>query len=132
MSISLVSSLEELTQGLMSIPEEIKSIQIQILDLNEDSQQKSASINRLESVLKSEINSAVGDDNKKLYPNAEARDAAFVEKSSEHPELCSMKEDYSTIQRKIQELRIESEMLSNKQRNIRSLLEIISVVGDKK
>lgn len=46
----------------MSIPEEIKSIQIQILDLNEDSQQKSAAINRLESVLKSEINSAVGDD----------------------------------------------------------------------
>lgn len=131
MSISLVSSLEELTQGLMSIPEEIKSIQIQILDLNEDLQQKSDAISRLESSLKSEINSAVGVDGKKLYPNAEARDAAFVEKSADHRDLSTMKEDHSSVQRKIQELRIESEMLSNKQRNIRSVFEVLSLVGDK-
>jgi len=131
MSISLVSSLEELTQGLMSIPDEIKNIQIQILDLNEESQQKSDTIGRLESSLKAEINSAVGDDGKKLYSNAEARDAAFVERSSENPELVGMRESHSAVQRKIQELRIESEMLSNKQRNIRSILEIVSVVGDK-
>ena len=93
-----------------------------VLDYNEQVQSISNEITQIESVIKSEINAQVDDNGKKLYSNAESREAAFIETATSNADLMSKKNSLSSVQGYMAIERIKIEALSNEQRNIRSIL----------
>lgn len=107
---------------LMELPQAISEIQLEILERTEASKEVQDKITTIESKIKTDINNAVDANGKKVYSNAEAREAAFIEDANENQALIDLKKDYDYSQREISEKRIEIERLSNDQRNIRSLL----------
>jgi chromosome segregation ATPase len=114
--------LTELSEKLLEIPNMISNHQNQVLDLNEKIQTISNEIGHIESTIKSEINSQVDENGKKVYSNEVAREAAFVEVSSINGELVAKKEILGTFQRELNTEKIRIEALGNEQRNIRSIL----------
>lgn len=114
--------LTEMADRLMELPQAISEIQLEILERTEASKEVQDKITTIESKIKTDINNAVDANGKKVYSNAEAREAAFIEDANENQELIDLKKDYDYAQREISEKRIEIERLSNDQRNIRSLL----------
>lgn len=116
----------EMADRLMELPQEISEIQLEILERTEASKEVQDKITMIESKIKTDINNAVDANGKKVYSNAEAREAAFIEDANENQELIDLKKDYDYTQREISEKRIEIERLSNDQRNIRSLLNFFS------
>ena len=118
--------LESLANRLLEIPAKVVEAQLELLALTETSQSQSEKITQIESLIKAEIGATVDGAGKKAYSNAEARDAAFVEKTSDNYELAVAKTDLAKTQRSVQEKRIKIEALGNEQRNIRSVLYFIS------
>jgi chromosome segregation ATPase len=114
--------LTELSEKLLEIPNIISNHQNQVLDLNEKIQTISNEIGHIESTIKSEINSQVDENGKKVYSNDVAREAAFVEVASANGELVAKKEILGTFQRELNTEKIRIEALGNEQRNIRSIL----------
>jgi chromosome segregation ATPase len=114
--------LTELSEKLLEIPNMISNNQNQVLDLNEKIQTISNEIGHIESTIKSEINSQVDENGKKVYSNEVAREAAFVEVASANGELVAKKEILGTFQRELNTEKIRIEALGNEQRNIRSIL----------
>lgn len=114
--------LTEMADRLMELPQAVSEIQLEILERTEASKEVQDKITTIESKIKTDINNAVDANGKKVYSNAEAREAAFIEDANENQELIDLKKDYDYSQREISEKRIEIERLSNDQRNIRSLL----------
>lgn len=112
----------EMADRLMELPQAISEIQLEILERTESSKHVQDKITTIESKIKADINNAVDGNGKKVYSNAEAREAAFIEDANETQELIDLKTDYDYMQREISEKKIEIEKLSNDQRNIRSLL----------
>jgi Na+-transporting NADH:ubiquinone oxidoreductase subunit NqrC len=112
----------EMADRLMELPQAISEIQLEILERTEASKEVQDKITTIESKIKTDINNVVDANGKKVYSNAEAREAAFIEDANENEELKDLKTDYDYMQREISEKRIEIEKLSNDQRNIRSLL----------
>ncbi len=70
--------LPQLAERLLEIPREISEKQGIVLDYNDQVQSISNEIAQIESVIKTEINSQVDDNGKKVYTNAESREAAFI------------------------------------------------------
>ena len=93
-----------------------------VLDYNEQVQSISNEITQIESVIKTEINAQVDDNGKKLYTNAESREAAFIEAATSNDDLMSKKNSLSSVQGYLSIERIKIETLSNEQRNIRAIL----------
>jgi uncharacterized protein YydD (DUF2326 family) len=118
--------LESLANRLLEIPAKVVEAQLELLTLTETSQSQSEKITQIESVIRAEIGATVDGAGKKAYSNAEARDAAFVEKTADNYELIVAKTDLAKTQRSVQEKRIKIEALGNEQRNIRSVLYFIS------
>ena len=118
--------LGTLANRLLEIPAKVVEAQLELLSLTETSQSQSEKITQIESVIKAEIGATVDGAGKKAYSNAEARDAAFVEKTVDNHELAVAKTDLAKTQRSVQEKRIKIEALGNEQRNIRSVLYFIS------
>ena len=114
--------LTQLSEKLLEIPSMISSHQESVLNLNERSQTISNEINQIESAIKAEISAQTDDNGKKVYSNAEAREAAFVEVSAQNTELNSKREELASIQRNSNMEKIRIEALGNEQRNIRSIL----------
>lgn len=114
--------LTSLAERLLEIPEAISEKQGMVLDYNEQIQSISNEITQIESVIKTEINSQVDDNGKKVYTNAESREAAFIEVSRTNTELMDKRNTLSSIQGYLSIERIKTEALSNEQRNIRSIL----------
>ena len=114
--------LTQLAETLLEIPERIAEKQGMVLDYNEQVQSISNEITQIESVIKSEINAQVDDNGKKLYSNAESREAAFIETATSNADLMSKKTSLSSVQGYMAIERIKIEALSNEQRNIRSIL----------
>lgn len=114
--------LTELSEKLLEIPNMISQHQNQVLDLNEKIQIVQNEIAQKESGIKSEISSQVDDNGKKVYSNEVAREAAFVEVSSDNSELLDKKSILSVFQRELNLEKIKIEALGNEQRNIRSIL----------
>jgi hypothetical protein len=112
----------EMADRLMELPQAISEIQLEILERTEGSKELQDKITTIESKIKTDINNAVDANGKKVYSNAEAREAAFIEDANENEELKSLKSELDYTQREISEKRIKIEKLSNDQRNIRSLL----------
>lgn len=117
--------LESLANRLLEIPAKVVEAQLELLALTETSQSQSERITQIESVIKTEISAAVDGAGKKAYSNAEARDAAFIEKTTDNYELSVAKTDLAKTQRSVQEKRIKIEALGNEQRNIRAVLYFI-------
>jgi Na+-transporting NADH:ubiquinone oxidoreductase subunit NqrC len=116
----------EMADRLMELPQAISEIQLEILERTEASKQVQDKITTIESKIKADINNAVDANGKKVYSNAEAREAAFIEDANDNQELKDLKTDYDYMQREVSEKKIEIEKLSNDQRNIRSILNFFS------
>jgi predicted nucleic acid-binding Zn-ribbon protein len=114
--------LSKLAEDLLDIPSRISEIQGRILDHNEEIQTTNNVISQIEATIKSEIAAQLDDNGKKLYTNAESREAAFVEISNSNQELVSKRNRLSSLQGYVSIERIKMESLSNEQRNIRAVL----------
>jgi len=114
--------LTALAERLLEIPNAISEKQGMVLDYNEQTQNISNEISQIESVIKTEINSQVDDNGKKIYSNAESREAAFIEVSRTNTELTDKRNTLSSVQGYMAIEKIKTEALSNEQRNIRSIL----------
>jgi hypothetical protein len=114
--------LTALAERLLEIPNAISEKQGMVLDYNEQIQSISNEISQIESVIKTEINSQVDDNGKKIYTNAESREAAFIEVSRTNNELMDKRNSLSSVQGYLAIERIKIEAFSNEQRNIRSIL----------
>jgi len=114
--------LASLAERLLEIPNAISEKQGMVLDYNEQIQTISNEIAQIESVIKTEINSQVDDNGKKLYTNAESRESAFIEVSRTNTELMDKRNSLSSVQCYMAIEKIKTEALSNEQRNIRSIL----------
>jgi chromosome segregation ATPase len=114
--------LSKLAGDLLDIPSRISEIQGRILDHNEEIQTTNNEISQIEATIKSEIGAQLDDNGKKLYTNAESREAAFVEISNSNQELVSKRNRLSSLQGYVSIERIKMESLSNEQRNIRAVL----------
>jgi prefoldin subunit 5 len=116
----------EMADRLMELPQTISEIQLEILEITDAAKQVQDKITTIESKIKADINNAVDANGKKVYSNAEAREAAFIEDTNDNPELKDRKTHYDYLQREVSEKKIEIEKLSNDQRNIRSILNFFS------
>jgi hypothetical protein len=114
--------LPQLAERLLEIPSAISEKQGMVLDYNEQIQNISNEIAQIESVIKTEINSQVDDNGKKVYTNAESREAAFIEVSRTNNELMEKRNSLSSVQNYLSIERIKIESLNSEQRNIRSIL----------
>lgn len=118
--------LTQLSESLLEIPGRISELQGRILDYNEQAQILSGEIALKESAIKTEINAQTDDNGKKLYTNAESREAAFMETAKDNSELKDLKSKLSSYQGYVAIEKIKLEALNNEQRNIRSILHFFS------
>ena len=98
------------------------------MDTTEEIYRVNKEISVLESKIKSDIAAEVDENNKKVYPNAESRDAAFVEKSSQDFEITNLQSQHTSLQRLSNIRRFEIERLQNEQRNLRSVLDFFKSI----
>ena len=114
--------LSELGSRLLDLPQVIADLQSIILKKTQKYQEVTNEILNTEIARKNEINSKVDDAGKKVYTNADAREAAFIEITSSDLDLTELRDKTAAIQNEIQELKIGFERLSSEQKNTRSLL----------
>jgi hypothetical protein len=120
--------IEEFSEKLLSLPEEILLIQAGILELNDDLHAIANQIIQRESEIKAEINAATDENGKKLYSNEESRKLAFITDSSGDATLISLYENRNEIDKTIQQSRNGAEALSNLQRNLRSIMGVMATI----
>jgi hypothetical protein len=120
--------LNRFAENLLTLPQIIQENQIALLDTTEEIYRVNKEISVLESKIKSDIAAEVDENNKKIYPNAESRDAAFVEKSSQNPEVTNLQSQHTSLQRLSNIRRFEIERLQNEQRNLRSVLDFFKSI----
>lgn len=114
--------LIDLSKRLMEIPTEIESRQTSLLEAMTYSAKIHETISHMESKIRGEINAETDQNGKKVYSNAEVRDAEFIERVALDDEL---NEEYSkrdSFTYDIQTIKIGIEFLGNEQRNIRTVL----------
>ena len=122
--------LTSLIDRLMILPAEITDFQIRALSLNDAIQLISEKIVQRESEIKTEINSALDENGKKLYSNDEARKIAFLTDSKEDSTLSALYAEKSEQSHKLDLIRISIEQHSNEQRNIRAILAVINLAAE--
>jgi hypothetical protein len=115
-----------LVNSLLDLPKEIMTLQLSALSLNENIQKLSEDITIRENEIKSEINAATDDSGKKMYSNEESRKIAFLNDSKSDSTLASLYSSKKESDSSLQSIRVEIEMKSNVQRNIRSILGVMS------
>ena len=120
--------LNQFTENLLELPKIIQENQIALLDTTEEIYRVNKEISVLESKIKSDIAAEVDENNKKIYPNAESRDASFVEKSSQDSEITNLQSQHTSLQRLSNIRRFEIERLQNEQRNLRSVLDFFKSI----
>ena len=120
--------LNQFAENLLTLPQIIQENQIALLDTTEEIYGVNKEISVLESKIKSDIAAEVDENNKKVYPNAESRDAAFVEKSSQDFEITNLQSYHTSLQRLSNIRRFEIERLQNEQRNLRSVLDFFKSI----
>lgn len=116
------TNLTNTAERLMELPAQIEALQFEILEKNISGNGTSQLISNIESKIKIEISADVDANGKKVFSNAEARDAEFVERAKFNSELAVLRLEHEALLREIQEKKIQVECLSNEQRNIRSIL----------
>lgn len=116
------TNLTNTAERLMELPAQIEALQFEILEKNISGNGTSQLISNIESKIKIEISAEVDANGKKVFSNAEARDAEFVERAKFNSELAVLRLEHEALLREMQEKKIQVECLSNEQRNIRSIL----------
>lgn len=119
----------EFAEALMSMPSQIKEIQLNILEKTEEQANLEKEISKLEAKIKSEINAAIDANGKKVFTNAEMRSAELVERVEADLEISSIKQAHEQITKDISMTRIELDYFNNKQRNARILVDLFSNSG---
>jgi hypothetical protein len=122
--------LNDLINRLTVLPVEISDLQLKALVTNDGIQLISEKIVQRESEIKSEINSALDENGKKIYSNDEARKIAFLTDSKDDLTLSALYSEKSEHSHKLDLIRISIESHSNEQRNIRSILSVINLLED--
>ena len=116
----------QLISKLMETPKMIATVQLSILDKTEESQKITHEIIRCETKLRVLITGLTDEAGKKLYSNEDARKAAFSEMVEDDIELNDIKKRSSKIEHDLQEERINFDLLTNEQKNIRAILMFLS------
>jgi archaellum component FlaC len=116
------NKLSELSNRLIEIPDEMKSISIQLIDSNDKLSGYQENLTDLEGRIKIEISEELDEKGKKVFSNAESREIEFLSRSSDDIEISDLKDTIRELKRSIDLLKIDYEKLSSDQRNIRSLL----------
>jgi hypothetical protein len=116
----------QLISKLMEMPKMIATVQVSILDKTEESQKITQEIIRCETKLRVLITGLTDEAGKKLYSNEDARKAAFSEMVEGDIELNDIKKRSSKIEHDLQEERINFDVLTNEQKNIRAILMFLS------
>ena len=114
--------LNSLADRLLEIPQQLSDLQLEILEKTQNSQEIANDLAEAEGALKVRIANEVDESGKKVYSNADARSAAFVELSADDEEIVSLNREQKEIQAEIGKLKIDFDCVSNEQRNIRSIL----------
>jgi predicted butyrate kinase (DUF1464 family) len=117
-----MDNLEELAKRLITLPDEINKSQNLIVSLIEDVKAKQGELDKVEAGIRTEISEETDGNGKKLYTNAESREAAFIQVSSDNSEYLELKNDIILINKVVNTEKNKVEMLSNEQRNTRALL----------
>ncbi len=120
--------IDLLVNSLLDLPKEIMDLQLSALKANDEIQNLSDEILIRENEIKSEINAAVDDAGKKMYSNEESRKIAFLNDSKEDSTLSKLYATKKNADVTLQTIRVEIEMKSNVQRNMRSILGILNNV----
>jgi hypothetical protein len=116
----------QLISKLMEMPKMIATVQVSILDKTEESQKITQEIIRCETKIRVLITGLTDEAGKKLYSNEDARKAAFSEMVEDDIELNDIKKRSSKIEHDLQEERINFDLLTNEQKNIRAILMFLS------
>lgn len=118
--------VEVLVNSLLDLPKEIMDLQTSALSINEEIQKITDDIVLRENEIKTEINSATDESGKKVYSNEESRKIAFLNDSKTDATLTALYSSKKGADSQLQSIRIEIEMKSNVQRNLRSILGVLS------
>jgi hypothetical protein len=122
--------IKEFSERLLGLPTEIATLQESLIEFNDELQKVDNEISERTSEIKTIINNALDDNGKKLYSNAELREAAFISDSKNDILLPSLYLDHNDIQKRIQKVKIGIENLSNYQRNLRTLVAYMTSNAD--
>ena len=114
--------LNSLADRLLEIPQQLSDLQLEILEKTQVSQEIANNLAEAEGALKVQIANEVDESGKKVYSNADARSAAFVELSTDDEEIVSLNQKQRDVQSEIGKLKIDFDCIANEQRNIRSIL----------
>ena len=118
--------IKELSERLLSFPDSILELQMKVIELSSELQKVDSEISERSADIKYVINNALDDNGKKLYSNAELRDAAFISDAKDDDLLPGLNVNREEIQTSIQVIRIKIENLSSYQRNIRVLISYLT------
>jgi len=118
--------LTDLATELLMMPEKIASLQTELLMLNEKQQDLFLRVEVEDLKLKMEISDALDENGKKLYSNADAREAAFSTRKAKDIVMQEMMKEERSLQKEIQLKKIELEKAASTQRNVRSMLSFFS------
>jgi chromosome segregation ATPase len=122
--------IKEFSERLLGLPTEIATLQESLIEFNDELQKVDNEISERTSEIKTIINNALDDNGKKLYSNAELREAAFISDSKNDILLPSLYLEHNDIQKRIQKVKIGIENLSNYQRNLRTLVAYMTSNAD--
>jgi chromosome segregation ATPase len=117
---------QQLIDRLDQLPAQIAEVSTQLMELQQKSQDLKNEQVDLELQIKMNILTEVDDNGKKVYSNAESRDAALSERAKAHPQLCEIAASLGDLDKQIQMIKINLEKLANEQRNIRSIMAFIA------
>lgn len=120
-----MKSKMELIEELMDLPSAIELIELDVLTKSKKMQEIADQIIDQEVSIKSDINSAIDENGKKVYSNDQARHAAFVEEVKQNPTLIELYQRRDLLDTSIKQSRIALEKMQNQQRNIRSVIDHI-------
>lgn len=114
---------KDMAEELAAIPERVYELQIELISDNQLVEENEKEISNLEIDIKTQVLNAIDGSGKKIHSNDEARKMAFTVDCNESIEHQALVAKRSELSKSMQIKRIEIEMLSNKQRNLRVLIQ---------
>jgi predicted nucleic acid-binding Zn-ribbon protein len=122
----MLEKLNELTERLLTLPDSIAESQKEILLRQQFMTETKNKVDELETELRVSIANQIDENGKKVYTNADSRDAEFSKRRKTVGEFADLDNELSYLDSEIQSYKIEYEKLSNEQRNIRTILNFFS------
>ena len=122
----MLEKLNELTEMLLRVPDAIAESQKEILLRQQFMTETKNKVDELETELRVSIANQTDENGKKVYTNADSRDAEFSKRRKTVGEFADLDNELSYLDSELQSYKIEYEKLSNEQRNIRTILNFFS------